>query len=94
MLALKEPGYDMKDFAPVTMLGDQFYVLMIAEQRCRSKNFKEFVEYAKKNPIEDELRACSAGLAVACARRPFARAAELRMAGHRLPRRHADGDRR
>jgi tripartite-type tricarboxylate transporter receptor subunit TctC len=49
MLALKEPGYSMKDFTPVTMLGDQFYVLMIPKA-LPVTNAKEFVEYAKKNP--------------------------------------------
>jgi tripartite-type tricarboxylate transporter receptor subunit TctC len=49
MLALKEPGYDVKDFTPVTMLGDQFYVLMVP-RALPITNAKEFVEYAKKNP--------------------------------------------
>jgi tripartite-type tricarboxylate transporter receptor subunit TctC len=48
MLALKEPGYAMKDFTPVTMLGDQFYVLMVPKA-LPINNAKEFVEYAKKN---------------------------------------------
>jgi tripartite-type tricarboxylate transporter receptor subunit TctC len=48
MLALKDPGYAMKDFAPVTMLGDQFYVLMVPKA-LPINNAKEFVEYAKKN---------------------------------------------
>lgn len=48
MLALKEPGYAMKDFTPVTMLGDQFYVLMVPKA-LPITNAKEFVEYAKKN---------------------------------------------
>lgn len=49
MLALKDPGYAMKDFTPVTMLGDQFYVLMVPKA-LPINNAKEFVEYAKKNP--------------------------------------------
>ncbi|MDQ8726218.1 tripartite tricarboxylate transporter substrate binding protein [Bradyrhizobium sp. LHD-71] len=49
MLALKEPGYTMKDFTPVTMLGDQYYVLLIPKA-LPVTNAKEFVEYAKKNP--------------------------------------------
>ena len=48
MLALKDPGYSMKDFTPITMLGDQFYVLMVPKSLPIS-NAKEFVEYAKKN---------------------------------------------
>jgi len=48
MLALKEPGYAMKDFTPVTMLGDQFYALLVPKALPIS-NAKEFVEYAKKN---------------------------------------------
>jgi tripartite-type tricarboxylate transporter receptor subunit TctC len=51
MLALKEPGYDAKDFTPVTMLGDQFYVLMVPKA-LPITNVKEFVEYAKKNPTK------------------------------------------
>jgi tripartite-type tricarboxylate transporter receptor subunit TctC len=51
MLALKEPGYAMEDFTPVAMLGDQFYVLLIPAA-LPVKNFKEFVEYAKKNPTK------------------------------------------
>lgn len=49
MLGLKQPGYSMSDFTPVTMLGDQFYVLL-TPKALGVKNFKEFVEYAKKNP--------------------------------------------
>jgi tripartite-type tricarboxylate transporter receptor subunit TctC len=49
MLGLKEPGYSMEDFTPVAMLGDQYYVLIIPAA-MGVKNFKEFVEYAKKNP--------------------------------------------
>jgi tripartite-type tricarboxylate transporter receptor subunit TctC len=49
MLALKEPGYAMTDFTPVTMLGDQFYVLLIPKA-LPVTNAKEFVDYAKKNP--------------------------------------------
>jgi tripartite-type tricarboxylate transporter receptor subunit TctC len=49
MLGLKEPGYSMDDFTPVAMLGDQFYVLL-TPAAMPVKNFKEFVEYAKKNP--------------------------------------------
>lgn len=48
MLALKEPGYAMKDFTPVTMLGDQFYALLVPKV-LPITNAKEFVEYAKKN---------------------------------------------
>lgn len=48
MLALKEPGYSVKDFTPITMLGDQFYVLMVPKSLPIS-NAKDFVEYAKKN---------------------------------------------
>jgi tripartite-type tricarboxylate transporter receptor subunit TctC len=48
MLALKEPGYAMKDFTPITMLGDQFYMLMVPKS-LPITNAKEFVEYAKKN---------------------------------------------
>lgn len=48
MLALKDPGYSMKDFTPITMLGDQFYVLMVPKSLPIS-SAKEFVEYAKKN---------------------------------------------
>jgi tripartite-type tricarboxylate transporter receptor subunit TctC len=51
MLGLKEPGYTMEDFAPVAMLGDQFYVLL-TPAAMPVKNFKEFVEYAKKNPTK------------------------------------------
>jgi tripartite-type tricarboxylate transporter receptor subunit TctC len=51
MLGLKEPGYAMEDFKPVVMLGDQFYVLLTPAQ-LPVKNFKEFVEYAKKNPTK------------------------------------------
>ena len=49
MLALKEPGYHVKDFTPVTMLGDQFYVLMVPKA-LPITNAREFVDYAKKNP--------------------------------------------
>jgi tripartite-type tricarboxylate transporter receptor subunit TctC len=49
MLGLKEPGYSMEDFTPVAMLGDQFYVLL-TPAALPVKDFKEFVEYAKKNP--------------------------------------------
>lgn len=49
MLALKDPGYAMGDFTPVTMLGDQFYVLLIPKA-LPVTNAKEFVDYAKKNP--------------------------------------------
>ncbi len=70
MLALKEPGYSMADFTPVTMLGDQFYVLLIPKA-LPVTNAKEFVDYAKKNPVEDELRHARRGLALACARRPL-----------------------
>jgi tripartite-type tricarboxylate transporter receptor subunit TctC len=49
MLGLKEPGYSMDDFTPVAMLGDQYYVLLIPAA-MGVNNFKEFVEYAKKNP--------------------------------------------
>lgn len=48
MLALKEPGYSMKDFTPITMLGDQFYTLLVPKS-LPINNAKEFVEYAKKN---------------------------------------------
>lgn len=48
MHALKEPGYAMKDFTPITMLGDQFYVLMVPKA-LPITNAKEFAEYAKKN---------------------------------------------
>jgi tripartite-type tricarboxylate transporter receptor subunit TctC len=48
MLALKEPGYAMKDFTPVTMLGDQFYALLVPKA-LPITNAKEFVDYAKKN---------------------------------------------
>ena len=48
MLALKDPGYAMKDFTPVTMLGDQFYCLLVPKV-LPITNAKEFVEYAKKN---------------------------------------------
>jgi tripartite-type tricarboxylate transporter receptor subunit TctC len=41
----------MEDFTPVAMLGDQFYVLMIPAS-LPVNNFKEFVEYAKKNPTK------------------------------------------
>ncbi|ETR75951.1 hypothetical protein X566_22135 [Afipia sp. P52-10] len=51
MLALKEPGYAMEDFTPIAMLGDQFYVLMVPAA-LPVNNFKEFVEYAKKNPTK------------------------------------------
>lgn len=51
MLALKEPGYSMKDFTPVTMLGDQFYALLVPKA-LPITNAKEFVEYAKKNPTK------------------------------------------
>jgi tripartite-type tricarboxylate transporter receptor subunit TctC len=51
MLALKEPGYHATDFTPVTMLGDQFYVLMVPKAMPIT-NTKEFVEYAKKNPTK------------------------------------------
>ena len=89
MLALKEPGYAMEDFTPVTMLGDQFYVLLMPKALPIS-NAKEFVEYAKKNRLEDELRHAGRGLALARARRPLRALGRLRVAGHRLPRRHAD----
>jgi tripartite-type tricarboxylate transporter receptor subunit TctC len=49
MLGLKEPGYAMEDFTPVAMLGDQYYVLIIPAA-MGVKDFKEFVDYAKKNP--------------------------------------------
>lgn len=48
MLALKEPGYSMKEFTPITMLGDQFYMLMVPKS-LPITNAKEFVEYANKN---------------------------------------------
>lgn len=51
MLGLKEPGYTMEDFVPVAMLGDQYYVLL-TPAALPAKNFKEFVEYAKKNPTK------------------------------------------
>jgi tripartite-type tricarboxylate transporter receptor subunit TctC len=51
MIGLKEPGYTMQDFTPVTMLGDQFYVLL-TPAALPVKDFKEFVEYAKKNPTK------------------------------------------
>jgi tripartite-type tricarboxylate transporter receptor subunit TctC len=51
MLGLKEPGYSMDDFTPVTMLGDQFYVLL-TPAALPVKDFKEFVDYAKKNPTK------------------------------------------
>ena len=51
MLGLKEPGYSMEDFTPVAMLGDQYYVLIIPAA-MGVKDFKEFVEYARKNPTK------------------------------------------
>jgi tripartite-type tricarboxylate transporter receptor subunit TctC len=49
MVSLKEPGYAVTDFTPVTMLGDQFYVLMTPAS-LPVKDFKEFVTYAKAHP--------------------------------------------
>lgn len=48
MLSLKNPGYAMSDFTPVTMLGDHFYILMTSKS-LPVKDFNEFVAYAKKN---------------------------------------------
>jgi tripartite-type tricarboxylate transporter receptor subunit TctC len=48
---LKDPGYAMEDFTPVAMLGDQYYVLIIPAA-MGVKDFKAFVEYAKKNPTK------------------------------------------
>ena len=48
MLSLKNPGYAMSDFTPVTMLGDHFYILMTSKS-LPVKDLKEFVAYAKEN---------------------------------------------
>lgn len=48
MLTLKNPGYSMSDFTPVTMLGNHFYILMTSKS-LPINNLKEFVDYAKQN---------------------------------------------
>lgn len=76
MLALKEPGYAMKDFTPVTMLGDQFYVLLIPKA-LPVTNAKEFVEYAKKNPSKMNYGMLGAGSPSHVLADRFARAAKF-----------------
>lgn len=48
MLTLKNPGYSVADFTPITMLGDHFYILMTPKS-LPVTNLKEFVNYAKEN---------------------------------------------
>lgn len=46
---MKEPGYALKDFTPVTMLAKTAYTMLIPAS-IPAKNIKEFVAYAKANP--------------------------------------------
>jgi len=46
---LKQPGYKLADFTPVTMLSDAAYVMLVPS-RLPVRTLGEFVAYAKSNP--------------------------------------------
>lgn len=48
MLGLKNPGYKMTDFAPVAVLGEQSYVLMVPSA-LQVSSISDFVNLARKN---------------------------------------------
>lgn len=49
MLSLRNPGYVMSDFVPISMLGDQYYVLMSPAALAVS-NLQGLISHARKNP--------------------------------------------
>ncbi len=48
MLSLKDPGFSMSDFTPVSMTGDHFYLLLVPKS-LPVNNLKEFIAYAREN---------------------------------------------
>ena len=46
---VKDPGYKLSDFTPVTMLSNAAYVMLIPSS-LPAKDLKEFIAYAKANP--------------------------------------------
>ncbi len=46
---VKDPGYKLSDFTPVTTLSNAAYVMLIPST-LPAKNVKEFIAYAKANP--------------------------------------------
>jgi len=48
-LFMKEPGYDLAEIVPVTVMGNSRYGLIVSKKR-EWKNLTEFVAHAKANP--------------------------------------------
>lgn len=48
-LSIKDPGYRITDFTPVTTLGDTYYVL-VAPKVLRLSNIEQFIDHAKSHP--------------------------------------------
>ncbi len=49
-VAFKEPGYKLDDFTTAGVIGWNYYIMMLNQNKVPAKNLQEFIAWAKANP--------------------------------------------